>query len=200
MIALTSPIETPWHRLPAGPKLALLCAVTLGLVLTGSLSVQLGALAAVAGLYLLPGRDFARAGLWALRPLIPFLVVIFLWHWFTETALQGAGIAARLLAAVGLANLVTMTTRLDDMIGVLRRVLAPLRRLGLRTGALEIAIAMVIRFIPVLAIKGRALTEAWRARAKGRPGWRVVAPFTLLAIDDAEHVAEALRARGGVPR
>ena len=34
--------------------------------------------------------------------------------------------------------------------------------------------------------------------AARRAGWRIVAPLALMALDDAEHVAEALRARGGV--
>jgi len=198
MIALTSTVETPYHRLPAGPKLALLCAVTFALFLTDSAWLLGLALGGVALLYLLPGTGFMREGLGHLRPLLPFLAVIALWHLVSGTPILGAGVAARLLAAVGLANLVTMTTRLDDMIGIVRWLTSPLRRLGLATGALEIAIALVVRFTPVLADKGSRLFEAWRARSKRRPGWRILAPFTLLAIDDAEHVAEALRARGGV--
>ena len=91
-----------------------------------------------------------------------------------------------------------MTTRLSDMIAVIRLLLAPLRRVGLSTGALEIAIALVIRFVPVLAQKGGNLAEAWRARSPRRAGWRIVAPLALMALDDAEHVAESPRARGGV--
>ena len=56
---------------------------------------------------------------------------------------------------------------------------------------------MVIRFTPVLAQKGAALAMAWRARSRKRAGWRVIMPFMVLALDDADHVAEALRARGG---
>ena len=198
MIALTSPVETPYHRLPAGLKLAALCLFTFAIFLAEGLALHLGALALVAALYLVGGLRFARAGVAMLRVLVPFLVIIALWHGLTGAFAEGAKLALRLLAAVGLANLVTMTTRLDDMIGVLRWLTAPLRRLGVRTGALELAIALVVRFTPVLAEKGGLLAEAWRARSPRRPGWRIVAPFALLAIDDADHVAEALRARGGV--
>ena len=41
------------------------------------------------------------------------------------------------------------------------------------------------------------LRESWRARSPRRPGWRILLPATLAALDDADHVAEALRARGG---
>ena len=63
---------------------------------------------------------------------------------------------------------------------------------------MALSVALVIRFTPVLMQKGAALAEAWRARSVKRPGWRIVLPFALLAIDDAEQTAEALRARGGV--
>ncbi|MFK7793232.1 MAG: CbiQ family ECF transporter T component, partial [Devosiaceae bacterium] len=109
-------------------------------------------------------------------------------------------IVLRLLTAVGLAMLVTMTTRLSDMIDVVQWLLRPFARFGVNTRALELGIALVIRFTPTLADKGRQLGLAWRARARARskPRWRVILPFTVLAIDDAEQVAEAMRARGGV--
>ena len=49
-----------------------------------------------------------------------------------------------------------------------------------------------------IARQGSLLSEAWRARSPRRTGWQIVMPLAALAIDDAEHVAEALRARGGV--
>jgi biotin transport system permease protein len=39
---------------------------------------------------------------------------------------------------------------------------------------------------------------ALRARSAGKSGWRIVVPLTLSVLNDAEHVANALRARGGV--
>ncbi|HBH7903235.1 TPA: hypothetical protein KDX49_003259 [Vibrio parahaemolyticus] len=51
---------------------------------------------------------------------------------------------------------------------------------------------------PVLMSKGQKLSRAWRSRSNRRTGWRIVLPFTVLALDDADHVAEALRARGGL--
>jgi biotin transport system permease protein len=104
----------------------------------------------------------------------------------------------RLVTAVALANLVTLTTRLDAMMAVVERAARPLERFGLSPRVLAVAIALVIRFTPVLLLRAGQLMEAWRARSPRRPGWRVVVPVTLAALDDAEHVAEALRARGGL--
>ena len=91
-----------------------------------------------------------------------------------------------------------MTTPLQGMIAVLERLAAPFARLGLKPHVLAVSIALVIRFTPVLLARAERLAEAWRARSPRRPGWRVVVPLALGAIDDAEQVAEALRARGGL--
>ncbi|MGB7319893.1 MAG: energy-coupling factor transporter transmembrane component T [Albidovulum sp.] len=200
MISLTSPVETRAHGWPAGLKLAGLCLATMALFASDTLAVHLVACAGCLTLYALPGRVFLAAGLSRLKPLWPFLLVIALWHVLTRTPLEGTVIALRLLTAVGLANLVTMTTRLSDMVAVVTRLLSPLRWLGLSTQSTELAIALVVRFTPALAQKGGQLAQSWRARSARRLSWRIVMPMTLLAIDDAEHVAEALRARGGLQR
>ena len=36
------------------------------------------------------------------------------------------------------------------------------------------------------------------ARSTGKSGWRIIVPLTLSVLNEAEHVANALRARGGV--
>lgn len=198
MISLTSPIRTRAHDWPAGLKLAGLCISTITLFLITSLPAQALILAGVMLAYLLPGRLFFMSGLSRLRVLWPFVVVICLWHMLVGAPGEGIAIGLRMVSAVALANLVTMTTRLTDMIAVVHWLAAPLRRLGFRSRQLEIAIGLVIRMTPVLLGKGRTLIESWRVRSRRRPGWRLVLPFVLLAIDDADHVAEALKARGGI--
>ena len=66
------------------------------------------------------------------------------------------------------------------------------------TALMSLALALVIRFIPVMLTRTEAISLAFRARSPRRPGWRLLMPVSLAALDDAEHVADALRARGGV--
>ena len=200
MLSLTSQIKTPFHGWRAGVKLAAMALFTLGLFLTPLLWVQAVAVLMVMTLYALCGRRFFGQGLRMLRPLSVFVVMVMGWHIVTADLTGGALITLRLIAAVGLANLVTMTTRLDDMIDLALWLLRPFRAIGLQTGALGLAIALVVRFTPILTDISVKLGESWRARSPRRAGWRLVVPITLVAIDDAEHVAEALRARGGVPK
>lgn len=198
MISLTSPVETWAHRLPAGTKLLILSALTVALFLADRPWMLGVGLLAIAALYLSAGAVFLRQGLRHLRMLWPFLLLIAVWHGLTGQVQAGLIIALRLLAALSLANFVTMTTRLTDMIAVLTWLLAPLRRIGLSTRAVTLAIAMVLRFTPMLVENGNRLSMAWRARSHRRPNWRIVMPMAALALDDADHVAEALRARGGI--
>ena len=198
MISLTSPVETAAHRWPAGIKLGLLAVATLGLFAALDWRWLALGFAGMLVLYALPGEVFLRAGLRRLWVLWPFVLLIAVWHLVTRDAAGGALIVLRMVTAVGLANLVTMTTRLSDMTTLVERAVAPLGRLGLPVQAVPLAMALVVRFVPVLTLKGETLAAAWRARSPRKPGWRIIVPFAVAAIDDAEQVAEALRARGGL--
>lgn len=197
MLTLTSPVDTWAHRLPAGVKLAALCAVTLVLFsLTQPLS-QGAALVAVAAVVATGGPRFAVASLRMLRPLWPFVLLVALWHlWLRDPG--GVTILLRMAAAVAAANFVTMTTRLTDMLAVFETLARPFARFGLSPRMIGLAVALVIRFLPVMLTRAAQIGESWRARSARRPGWRVILPTTLAALDDADRVAEALRARGGV--
>ena len=192
MLTLTSTHKTWANPLPAGPKLAGLCGATVVLFAITSAPALLVAAAVIAALPLSCGADFARQSLRALRPLWPFILIVAIWHdpnWQT--------IILRMLCAVALANFVTMTTRLSDMIkviDVLGRPLSPI----LPPQRLALAIALVIRFLPVLFYHADQITQAWRARSPRRPRWRIFVPLTLAALDDSDRVAEAIRARGGI--
>ncbi len=196
MLTLTSPVETPLHRLPAGAKLAALAAFTVVLFWLKSPVALALALGSVVALHVPWGAAFTTHAARMLRPLWPFVAVVAAWHLWIGEAAAGAAVILRMVTAVAAANLVTMTTRLSDMITVLERLAAPLAPL-LPPRRLVLAFALVIRFIPTLAARMVQITEAWRARSPRRPGWRVLVPATLAALDDADQAAEALRARGG---
>lgn len=198
MLTLTSACDTPAHRWPAGAKLAAVAIGTALIFPLGDLRIMGAALAGLAGLHLAMGRGFAAEAARRLVQLWPFLAVLAVWHLWTGAPAQGAVIAGRMAFAVGLANFVTMTTRLDAMLAVIETALSPLARLGLSPRVLALAMALVIRFTPVLLDKAALLMQAWRARSPRRVGAPIVLPLVLAALDDADHVAEALRARGGL--
>lgn len=197
MLTLTSPVEIWAHRLPAGAKLAALALWTLLLFhLATPLPLAIAALLPTA-LALSGGTAFARVSARLLLPLWPFLVIVVLWHLWLRDPVGGATILLRLVTAVAAANFVTMTTRLSDMIAVLTTLARPLRLIGLNPRTLALSVALTIRFLPVMLRNLDAIRDSWRARSPRRPGWRILTPALLAALDDADHVAESLRARGG---
>ncbi|MGL6210987.1 MAG: energy-coupling factor transporter transmembrane component T [Paracoccaceae bacterium] len=198
MLTLTSDHPTWAHEVPAGVKLAGLALCTLALFagVPGP-----GALLVALGFLLVAGLGAFALGLWRqwaglMWRLWPFAALIVVWHGVTQMPLAGALILARMLAAVGIANLVTMTSRLSDMQAVFLWLARPLSPL-IPPKRLALAMALMLRFLPVMLHREAQLREAWRARSPRRPGWRLVQPLTLAALDDSEQVAEALRARGG---
>ena len=188
------------HRLPVGVKLAALSLTTIALFPVASQWVQLVAMAFVLCLYLSVGVDFTRSGLKSLRPLMWFVIIVMGYHIVLGQISQGVTVTLRMLILVAIANFVTMSSKLSDFISLFERILKPFSRFGVNVPAIGLAIAMVIRFTPVFIARGANLSQSWRARSPRTVGWRVILPLGLAALDDADHVAEALRARGGLTR
>lgn len=198
MILLSSSIRTRMHDWPAGVKFTALCGATILLFQVSEIIVHALVFAAIFFFYLGQGRVFFCAGVRTLWILWPFIALVLLWHYFSGDLYSGGVIVLRMTNALALANLVTMTTRLDDLMDFLRWCLAPLRHFGVRTRSVELAVGLMLRFTPVLYQKSCYIREAWCARARSKPRWRLIVPIALLALDDADHVAEALKARGGI--
>ena len=198
MLALTVETRTWLHQIPVSLKLGILCVLTLVIMPLTQWPPALAATSAVALLYLSAGLRFARIGVVRLKPIAYLLVVIFLYHVATGRTEAGLAISLKLFATVGLANLVTMTSRLDDMMQVVEFLTAPLKFVGLPPRAFGFAMGLVIRFTPVFLEKGKLLSEAWRARSPKAVSPRLLVPLALGALDDADRVADAIKARGGL--
>jgi len=196
MLTLTSPVRTWAHSVSAWVKLATLCVWTLVLMRLEGVWL-LGAALLVLGLAASGGRVFLRHWLAMLRPVWPFAVLVVLWQIWLGNIWAAWPILARLGAAVGLANAVTMTTELAEILALLTRLARPLARFGLKPQVLALSVALVIRFVPVMLLRYAQIAMAFAARSPRRAGWRILMPVLLATLDDADRVAEALRARGG---
>lgn len=201
MLTLTSPVNTPYHRIPVGYKMLALLGLTLVSFQTRVWWVQASFAAVVLGLYVLPWRwVFLKAGMRQILRLWPFVVALVLWHFWTQTLQTGSVVVLRMVALVALANLVTMTTPITGIMLWLKRVLQPLQKVGLPVSSFTVAVALFLRFLPSLLERVAILKKSWRSRSQKSSRFRMVVPVTLWVLDDAEQVARALRARGGVNR
>jgi biotin transport system permease protein len=191
----TTPLQTWLHRIPAGFKLAAMVLASLLLLPVDDWRILAGALAMVLAIY----AGFGRAGmarLALLRPLVPLLVIVGGVQAFSSGWHAGAVVSLRLLTLLLLADLVSMTTPMSALMAVLAPVFGLLRPLGVNPRKMALAVALVLRFVPVLLTRWRAREEAWKARTHRRVPVRLVAVFLADILQLADRVAESLDARG----
>ena len=197
MISLFLGQRTWLHGVPAGLKLVVLAASSVVLFPIQHAGWQAVALSVVLALYMSAGPTALRQ-LRLMRPLIPLFALIFALQWWSFGWSVGLTLVLRMSTLVLLANLVTLTTRMDDMLAALRPVLLPLQWLGLSPDRLAFAVGLLVRFVPVLLAVLEQLLDTWRARGGNRQVWKLAIPLTIQSIRMADHVAEALAARGGI--
>ncbi|GAA3965965.1 CbiQ family ECF transporter T component [Gordonia caeni] len=196
MLGTYVPGGTPIHRLPAGVKLLALIAAILAMTLSVHTPIGAGvAVGAVLVVFVLAGLGPRRA--WPLlRGPFLFVAVIFVFQVFLTDWRRAAVVCAVLLASIGLAAVVTLTTRTTDLLAAIVAALAPLEKLGVRTDLIAMALALTIRSIPLIAEVFTQVDQARRARGL-RPGPRVLfVPAVLAALETADGFADTLAARG----
>ncbi|MBO0347269.1 energy-coupling factor transporter transmembrane protein EcfT [Roseibium sp. CAU 1637] len=196
MISLYHPGTSWLHRLPAGGKLIALAVVSLALMSQTSLPMLGAALGVTLVLYRSLGPGWVGR-LAVIRSLLPLALVLLAFHGLTGDWLLGAAVALRLVVLMTLANLVTLTTRMDAMLAAVEPLFRPLSLFGISPRVPSLAVVLVIRFVPVLHQVQLALREAWQARGGRKSSWRIVPPLIIQALKLADHVADALSARGG---
>ncbi len=199
MISLYLPGRTWLHAIPAGWKLLALALVSLTVAPFDNLALMAGLVLATLALYASLGRA-ALAQVALLRPMWPLFLILLALHAWNGDVLLGLVVCLRILAMVLLANAVTMTTRMDAMMDAVEPLLRPLALFGVAPRAVALAVALMIRLIPLLFALWESLNESYRARTGRRGGWRLLAPFCIQTLRLSHHTAEALAARGGVPR
>lgn len=196
MISFYIPGPSWLHSVPASVKLMAL-AITSILILPLDDLLTMGAFVGVCFLITASiGRE-AIHKMSLLRPLIPLLIIIMVLHAWQGTLLQGGIVVLRLMGMILLANVVTMTTRMSDMMAAIEPILRPLAIFGLSPKRLSLAVALLLRFVPVLFEVWHEIDEAHRARSGKKGGWRLLAPFCIHTLKMAEAVSEALVSRGG---
>lgn len=195
MISLYLSGQSWMHRLPAAIKLICLLSLSIGILAVESKAGLLFALSCVLAAYLSLGPGGMRR-LLSLSALMPLILTL----GFFQGFVMGWGIAIistlKILIMIVAADLVTATTPTQAMLSCVERALSPLCRLIRRNPRrISLAVALTIRFIPVLSDQWRAQRNAWRARSKRPPGARLLIPFFSQAFNRTDQIAESLRAR-----
>ncbi|MER6944287.1 energy-coupling factor transporter transmembrane protein EcfT [Nonomuraea sp. NPDC000554] len=183
------------HRLPAGAKLLGLAACCTVLVLLRSPVAMGGALVVVASLYAVSRVGVAAA--WAqIRPVRWFAVALFAMQAVFVDLPSAATSTLRIVLAVALAGLVTLTTRTSAMMACLERCLTPARFVGLDPFRLSLLLSLTIRSVPVVAALATRVREAQRARGVEWSVRAFAVPLVVSTLRHADALGEALSARG----
>jgi len=194
MIGVFHPGTSLVHRTPALAKLGLLAVLVTVIALQSSLVVLGGASVLVIGLLLLARVPFGLVWrqivpiLWVLAFAVPVQVLFGGW----ETA---AVMAVRLVLAVALAAIYTLTTPVTATLDAMQALLRPARR-WIDADRVGLVLALTIRCVPLLAELVREVLEARRARGAEGSLLALAVPVIVRALRTAEHLGEALTARG----
>lgn len=215
-------VDSPLHRMGAGPKLVGLLACAL-LVVLATTPLELFAVSAgVCALVAVSRVGWRAAGraAWGLRWFL--LMVLAMNALFFSDAdplvslgpahltpaglAQGARVVVRTLLVVVLGTLLTATTRPQELVDGVRRLLRPLGRLGLPTEAAALAVGVTVQFVPTLLRESRQLMRAQEIRCGGVASHgivrravsyvRLLVPIFVSAMRRADELSCAMEARG----
>ncbi|WP_328400803.1 energy-coupling factor transporter transmembrane component T family protein [Nocardia sp. NBC_00403] len=196
MIGVYLPGDSLLHRMPAGSKLVLLITsiVTATVFVRGPVAVAVvGVL--VAGLFAMAGVPW-KVVVAQLRPMVWMLLIIATFQVLITSPARAVVVCGVLLISVALAALVTLTTRVTDMLDAVTRALGPLRKVGVDPERIGLLLALAIRCVPLLTEIVHDVAEARRARGLQWSMTALVTPVLVRALRTADAMGDALAARG----
>ncbi|WP_455474323.1 energy-coupling factor transporter transmembrane component T family protein [Bartonella sp. B30(2025)] len=194
MISLYYPQNTFIHRLKPGIKLVFLAVYAIIMFMISSIAMLSLFLLLVALLYIVAKIPF-RNILKQLKSVSLFLGLILFVQVIFNSWLTGFEVILRLLTLIFLASLVSLTTKVSDMVSSIEMGLSPFRYFGVNPSKFSMVLSMTIRFIPVVSEKFNEIREAQRARGLDTNVFALAMPLMIRTIKMASEVAEALDAR-----
>ncbi|WP_433663901.1 energy-coupling factor transporter transmembrane component T family protein [Nocardia sp. CA-128927] len=196
MIGLYRPGDSLLHRMPAGAKLLLLIVSIVAATVFVRSPIEVGAVGVVvAGLFALARIPF-KVAVAQLRPMVWMLLIIALFQVLITSPARAVVVCGVLLISVALAALVTLTTRVTDLLDTVTRALGPLRRFGVDPDRIGLLLALAIRCVPLLAGIVHDVAEARRARGLQWSMTALATPVLVRALRTADAMGDALAARG----
>jgi biotin transport system permease protein len=184
---------TPVHRAGAGLKLLLLVVFSTALFLVDSWPALAVATILLLALYALAGLQPRHA--WrALRPVAVILALLFLVQLYLADVTLASYVVLRFAVLILAATLVTLTTKVSELVDGLMAGLAYTPDWVPRD-KIALAIAMTMRFIPRLRTQVREVRDAQRARGLDRSVVALLVPLVVRTLRDADDIARAIDAR-----
>jgi biotin transport system permease protein len=186
--------HSPIHQLSATTKLLLLTTIGILVAFLSNL-FGLALLQAIVCCLCLVAR-LPLKELWVqLRPVSLLLIGILLIYGIAGEWYTGGVAILRFTILILFATLMTLTTRVSEMIEAIERGLQPFQRFGIQPSQISFMIALSIRLIPVLLEQVHQIQEAQQARGIDRPLITLFVPLCIKTLRMADDLSEAIEAR-----
>ncbi|MDI6630436.1 MULTISPECIES: energy-coupling factor transporter transmembrane component T family protein [Rhodococcus] len=196
MIGLYRPGTSLLHRMSPGSKLLALIFAILGTVIFARTPLEVAAVAVLVAALFAVARIPAKVALAQLRPVLWMLLIIGVFQVIITTWQRAVVVCGVLVISVALAALVTLTTRVTDMLDTVTRALGPVRRFGVDPDRIGLLLALAIRCIPLLASIVQEVSQARKARGLQWSMTALATPVLVRALRTADAMGDALVARG----
>lgn len=195
LVGVYQPGTSILHRLPVGPKMLGLAALSLSIVLVRSMPASWLFLAIALGLALL-GR--VRLATLARAARVILLMAVFVaalqWWWYGRN--KAIETLVDLVALSIGAVVVSATTPVNAMLDAFIRWISPLRRVGVDPDRVALTIGLAIQALPGTVALALETRDAARARGLGRHPRAYLTPFVIRVVARAHETGDALHARG----
>ncbi|MDF3305563.1 energy-coupling factor transporter transmembrane component T family protein [Rhodococcus sp. T2V] len=196
MIGLYRPGDSLLHRMPAGLKLLLLILSIVAATVFVRTPLEVGVVVVLVGLLFVVAAIPWRVAVAQLRPVVWMLLIIAVFQVLITSPARAVVVCGVLLISVALAALVTLTTRVTDMLDTVSRALGPLRRVGVDPDRIGLLLALAIRCIPLLTGIVQEVAQARKARGLQWSMTALATPVLVRALRTADAMGDALVARG----
>jgi biotin transport system permease protein len=195
LVGLYRPGGSLLHRIPVGPKLFGLAALSLTIVLVRSMPaswVFLAVALAIAAAGRVDVRTLARAT----RAVLVLAVVVAALQWVFYGRDKAIETLVDLVALALAAVVVTATTPVNAMLDAIIRWITPLRRVGVDPDRVALTFALAVQALPGTVALALETRDAARARGLGRHPRAFLTPFVVRVVARAHETGDALQARG----
>jgi biotin transport system permease protein len=182
------------HRTPLWPKLGGVLVVGVMAWLVDSVwafAVVTLVLAAFVILARLPVRRLLRS----MGALLPVLVVLLAFQWWSRDLAYAARVVLGIANAYVAAGILTATTSVTELLDAVVRAARPLRRV-VDPEVVALTLGIVVRSVPWVAGSFSTVRQSARARGLDRNPRAVVVPTVVHVVAFARATGEALAARG----
>lgn len=195
-IGLYVPGNSMIHKTPLWVKYLVVLAVGFALLLVREIWMALTVVGTSWVAFALAGSRMRRSWWVPLRAMWWLFALLGVYQWWLNGWWGVIVVLGTMIGAMQWARLLVLTTPLSLLMDGLERALSPLRFLGLRPAVFSLAIAIMIRSIPMIIGAAQDTVDAANARGLGKNPVALAAPTIVTTISYARTTGDALAARG----